>query len=111
MNIYENLILDCTLFIVVCILLKLDSDMHISISLFVGQCFAIVRLKKMQTLKIIIKWYKLITFRDMRKNLNLKFVMIPSFAVALTDNEFYLQLIKESSHFVLKASRKTFFII
>ena len=26
--------------------------MYISISLFVGQCFAIVRLKKMQTLKI-----------------------------------------------------------
>ena len=44
----------------------------------------------------------------MRKNLNLKFVMISSFAVALTDNEFHPQLIKESSHFVLKASRKTF---
>ena len=30
-------------------------NMYISISLFMGQCFAIVRLKKMQTLKIIIK--------------------------------------------------------
>ena len=28
---------------------------YISISLFMGQCFVIVRLKKMQTLKIIIK--------------------------------------------------------
>ena len=30
-------------------------EMLISISLFMGQCFAIVRLNKMQTLKIIIK--------------------------------------------------------
>ena len=44
----------------------------------------------------------------MQKNLNLKFVMISSFAVALTDNEFHPQLIKESSHFVLKACRKIF---
>ena len=29
--------------------------MHISISLFMGQCFAIVRLKKTETLKIIRK--------------------------------------------------------
>ena len=50
----------------------------------------------------------MITFRDIRKTLNLKFVMISSFAVALTDNEFHPQLIKGSSHFVLKASRKIF---
>ena len=62
-------------------------------------------------MKIIITRYKLITFGDMRKNLNLKFIMISSFAVALTDNEFHPQLIKESSHFVLKAARKTFLII
>ena len=86
-------------------------NFYISISLFVGQCFAIGRLKKMQTLKIIIKCLKLITFRDMRKNLNLTFIMISSFAVALTDNEFHPQLIKESSHAVFKASIKIFLII
>ena len=64
----------------------------------------------MQTMKIIIKFvYKLITFRDMRKNLNLKYVTISSFAVALTDKEFHPQLIKESSNFVLKASGKFFY--
>ena len=66
----------------------------------------------MQFLKIIIKFvYKLITFRDMRKNLILKYVMISSFTVALTDKKFRPQLIKESSNFVLKASRKFFFIV
>ena len=34
--------------------------------------------------------------------------MILSFAVALTDKGFHPQLIKESSNFVLKASRKNF---
>ena len=36
--------------------------------------------------------------------------MISSFAVALTDNEFHPQLIKESSNFVLKASGKILFL-
>ena len=40
------------------------------------------------------------------KSLNLKFVMISSFAVALTDNQFHPQLIEESSSFVPKASGK-----
>ena len=37
--------------------------------------------------------------------------MISSVAVALTDREFHPQLIKKSSHFVLKASRKIVLII
>ena len=36
--------------------------------------------------------------------------MISSFAVALTDNEFHPQLIKESSNFVLNASGKILFL-
>ena len=77
------------------------------------QCFAIVRLKKMQTLKIITKFvYKLISFRDMKKNLLIwSMLMILSFSVALTDNQFYPQLIKESSNFVPKASGKICFFL
>ena len=85
------------------------SDIYLSISLFVRQCFAVVRLKKMQLLKSLLNVYKLITFRNMLKNLNLNYVMISSFTVALTDKEFHPQLIKEPSHFVLKASGKIFF--
>ena len=61
----------------------------------------------METLKITIKFiYKLISFGACEKTLNLKYVMISSFAVALTNNQFHSQLIKESSNFVPKASGK-----
>ena len=61
----------------------------------------------MQTLKIIIKFvYKLITFGTYEKNLNLKYLMISSFAVAL---EFHPQLIKNHQILFLKLLEHKFF--